>query len=211
MFGLILKDMYISRKYIKMCGIVILICTVLAIFVPAFYNYFNFITSFLVLIGSLVVVTTFAYDNLAKWDVFAATMPISRAKIIISKYIFTLIFVTITTTISIGIVVAVRLINRENIEFTAFLPPLVSLAMGLFVTSVIIPITVKFGVEKSRIILIMLMTVPLVIGGILQSLGASAPTENAIKTVIMLLPLIILALFVISIGVSIKLFQNKEL
>ena len=88
MIGLLLKDFYILKQYLKtmllMAAFFVLISTGLD-------NPAEFISGFIVLICVMMTITSFSYDALANWERYALSMPVTRKEIVGSKYLLSLI------------------------------------------------------------------------------------------------------------------------
>jgi len=100
---------------------------------------------------AMLPVTSFAYDQQARWEWFAQTLPVSRREIVAGKYVLSIVSVAAGTIIGIGLASVVSLLKGEpadprDIALTGgFI-----IAASLFFLSVMIPLIFKFGVEKSR-------------------------------------------------------------
>ena len=96
MTGLIIKDFLNLKSSLK---------TSLLILIPfSFMAYKSqdpiYLMSVFILIISMQSISAISYDNLAKWDIYALTMPISRGKMVISKYILSILLSIISLIIS---------------------------------------------------------------------------------------------------------------
>ena len=78
--GLILKDIYNIRRNVKMLVLMLVIFGV--IFIPQGGG--AALIPIYVLLCSMMVVTTISFDDLAKWDKYALTMPVSRNDMVLS-------------------------------------------------------------------------------------------------------------------------------
>lgn len=91
MSGLLLKDFYILKKYMTYAVIFL----VVSVFEPTLLPIMSII--FITLLG----MTSFSYDDMAKWDKYANVLPITRKQIIGEKYIFILICILAVTLVDI--------------------------------------------------------------------------------------------------------------
>ncbi|MDK2942114.1 MAG: type transport system permease protein, partial [Acetobacterium sp.] len=82
MKGLILKDLINLKSTFKMLGLMIALFAV--IYIPQGNG---FIFGMIILMFAMMVVTTISYDDLAKWDAYALTMPVTRKEMVLSKYL----------------------------------------------------------------------------------------------------------------------------
>jgi ABC-2 type transport system permease protein len=81
---------------------------------------------------------------------------------------------------------------------------------GLMLMSVIFPLLFKFGVEKGRIFMMIVIFIPVAALMMISKLGISMPDEEIIKSVIYLSPIIGAVIFLISIYVSLWIYKKKE-
>ena len=87
MSGLILKDLLVLRKQGKSYLLIIGIYMVLA-FVGVFD--YSILSTMMVVLTMMLPMATFSYDELARWDKFAAAMPVGRSGIVKAKYLMAL-------------------------------------------------------------------------------------------------------------------------
>ena len=87
MRGLILKDFYSIGRSGK-----VLLPMILFFFVMSFAaGSTSFATGYVMVLALLLPITSMSYDAASKWDTYAVSLPISRTKIVLSKYLFLLI------------------------------------------------------------------------------------------------------------------------
>ena len=97
MTGLILKDLLVLRKTLRTY-----ILFLLFYFVMALLNLFSiaFITAFVQIIVMILPMSSFAYDDLAKWDRYAMALPLGRRAVVRAKYAFVLLMVLVMHAVS---------------------------------------------------------------------------------------------------------------
>ncbi len=161
MKGLILKDLYNlagNVRYMLFAMIIIaigIIPTSDGVGFPIIYA----------IMLSIITISTFTFDDTSKWTGYALTMPVSRNELVKSKFIV-LAFFCIIGCIS-GIVTDIvggAVMKRfdsyaENIGVT-FLLALAALGISLILGSILIPLALKFGAEKARILMAAVVIVP---------------------------------------------------
>ncbi|MEG1783233.1 MAG: ABC-2 transporter permease, partial [Oscillospiraceae bacterium] len=115
MKGLILKDLYVLSKTFKVYGVLLL-----------FYGVFglttgqpNFMMGMVCVLLAMLPITSLAYDERAKWDKYALTMPINKNDIVLSKYALGLLLSLIGAVISLVASVVIGDMGAETL-FTAF-------------------------------------------------------------------------------------------
>ena len=89
MKGLIVKDFLILRGQARMFVGILLLYVVMGVFMKDF----SFFSAIILLVSAMLVVTTCAYDDSYKWNIYAGTLPIKKNQIVLSKYISSLLFV----------------------------------------------------------------------------------------------------------------------
>ena len=79
--------------------------------------------------------------------------------------------------------------------------------------SILFPLVYRFGVEKSRMLLMVIFLIPFLAIMGLSSMSTDLPavSEVAIKTALYVAPLLIFVLYVISYFISCRIFQKKDL
>ncbi len=148
MTALIIKDfLVIKKQYLKFF--------ILAIAFLVF-NTNDFTTTFLYIAGSLLPISAIAYDQQTNWDDYCMALPLSVKQIVLSKYILGIlatgimfVFVSVLTYFS-------NLIFAKSSSVFFTLTPFVGMILSLMVISFYLPFIIKFGVEKARVIIILL-------------------------------------------------------
>ncbi|MFZ2537376.1 MAG: ABC-2 transporter permease [Oscillospiraceae bacterium] len=221
MKGLILKDFLNMKSYMKILGLMILVQFV--IFIPQ--GDVSFISGFIILLCTMMVITTISYDDMAKWDRYALTMPITRKEMVLSKYVIMLIF-SISGAIlnSILTIIAGYFMKNVNIGETLISSGAV-LSAALLFGSVILPLLYKFGPEKARLLIILCALVPTAIvilgsqvvkkSGIpmpnfLKDLNTATPNTGILISLTFIIPAIAVVVVVISYLISLKIYNKKE-
>lgn len=148
MLGLIKKDILLVLNNYKSLLIALIMCIFFT-----FTNNINisFIIPFMVL---MIFISTFSYDDYNNFHAYAITLPNGRENVVKSKYVATIILMTLASIISILISIFINLYNNtfnmENIiiEFIG------SISVMIIMISLFYPFLFKYGSEKGRIGLI---------------------------------------------------------
>ncbi len=206
MKGLILKDFFALKKQGK---------TFLVLFI--FYLLFSYMTKNISMLGMMIVlicammpITTMSFDELCKWDKYALSMPVSRKTIVLSKYIFGILF-NFAGIIIVAPISAVMVIITQEMKVGDSL--LMILAMeGIAITflAFIMPILFKFGVEKGRMLMLLVIFLPTMMFFLLSKLGIELPSEQTLKLLTYLSPIVVIIFLLFSICISIKIYDKKE-
>jgi len=89
--GLLLKDLYVLMRQMK----IFLVMIVIFALVPG-----GSMTVFAVVYAGMMPYTALAYDERCKWDVLAGMMPYTKRQIVLSKYVLGYLFVLGTAVFS---------------------------------------------------------------------------------------------------------------
>ncbi len=210
MTGLLLKDILGLRRYLKQLGASLILFGLLSIG----FKSSSYLMGMLVLMSSATVLTSMTYDEMAKWDKYALSMPLSKRDLVCSKYLL-LIIITISTGLLSGVLAFFMDIYFKNSEpLQVFIIAGAICLAALFFYSLILPIAFKLGVEKSRIFLGVIFGIPAILVIALSNLGEKynvpIPTEDQIKPVLYALPFIVIGILYVSYRISIGIMQKKE-
>ena len=85
MFGLLYKDFYTAKKELAMTSCMILIFVVLNLVIGR-AEMLGPSIGVLVSVGSLIPTYSIHYDKTNNWNKFVCASPLSRAKVVLSKY-----------------------------------------------------------------------------------------------------------------------------
>ncbi|AZV58275.1 ABC-2 transporter permease [Clostridium sp. AWRP] len=215
MNGLILKDLYNLKNNGKSIIFVIVVFS----FVFFSQNNIGFLTGYTILLASMLVINTMSYDNIAKWDKYALTMPVTRKGVVFSKYMVSIISSLIGAAIAVGLCFA-QGIYRHNLDVIEILTVTgVVLAMGFLFISFMLPIVYKFGVEKSRIFIFIIFIIPFAVIIVGKSkfakLKLSPLAIQYMNVILQYLPIILLLIailvMVVSYSISVKVYSNKDM
>lgn len=215
MKGLLIKDILNMKNYMKQLVLVLIFFIAYGIFLKNG----TFVGTMITLMLSMQVITTMSYDEYAKWDKYALTMNINRKDIIISKYIFFTISIIIGIVVGITTSIAINQIAKldtgmNEIIVTSIVVPCVFAILF----SIIIPVVFKTGVEKGRIVMMLILFIPAILVGAIVKISEKANItmlslsnlEILMKFgVLGLVLLTILAVF-ISYKVSLSIYNKKE-
>ncbi|MDO5410042.1 MAG: ABC-2 transporter permease [Lachnospiraceae bacterium] len=212
MKGLLLKEYYMTLKY---CRLFLLIVAVF--FVVSFWaDDTVFLMAYpLVMIG-MIPVTLLAYDEKERWTLYSLTLPCTRSQMVSSKYLYGMLVELIAWLLATA-VQTVKLFQDPFFTIHEYLFLLAAMfLLGFIGPSLILPIIIRFGTEKGRIIYIFVFVVLGVT--VLNSEGFGPGTKLSAAIAFLLnhqwlyALLIIAALIIygISWGISILLYQSKE-
>ena len=126
----------------------------------------SFFAGLWVMLGATLPISSIAYDEKAKWEKYALTMPITRKELVTSKYVLSFLFIILGNLLSLPFIYLIdKKLDTENL-----LTALVLMAMGILFNSIMLPFTFRFGSENTRVIMILVVAIPFLIVYILQKL-----------------------------------------
>lgn len=209
MKGILLKDWYMIVSY---CKTYLLIAAVF--FGVSFFSGEEnlFFIVYPCLMCGMIPITIYSYDEKCNWCRYSGVLPYSATEIVSSKYLYGIFCPTI-----IGIVSAVMLIinlnMRGSFQSEVFISLMeVAIAFPLLFTSIMMPLTIKLGMEKARLVYYAFM---LILCGGTFALGSAtdAPaTETAINfpliTGIMLVSAIVV--YAVSWMLSVQIYKKQS-
>lgn len=216
MSGLILKDFINLKKNIKVFAFLIVIYGIMA-YASEDASFFS--TIFTVLFAVLTL-SLYSYDEMAKWDSFALTMPITRDNIVLGKYMMMILLTAIGVATGVLFAVVMYFTKAVDTPFPAIISCMIGASVAILFYSIIIPIITKIGVEKARIILVAIYIVPFFIF-IMANKAISAGTLSipksiddvigmAINYAYVIIPIALIVFIGISYTISINIYRKKE-
>lgn len=207
MKGILLKDLLVLKRQ----WIVVLACVLLYGFIAFMGSnngdggLFSFVIVFL---GAMLPVTAMAYDEQAGWNKFALTMPVSRMMLVLSKYVISLLLLLVTGLLN---VVVSMVQGRGTLNADSLFMSLCAVSIGLLFVSVLLPLLFKFGVERGRLMIILVALVPAVLVLGLSAMGVPMPNSDAdVLAILRIAPIIAVGAAVLSFLISTYIVQRKE-
>lgn len=211
MSGLITKDFIVLKNNSRFYLILLALYFVIGLF----SDLSSFMIGMMAVLGISFVLSTFSYDEAAKWDQYSLSLAVTRREMVRAKYLVALLLTGIATVIGFVLSLIAQLIhNTVNLQENLF--NLAGLFGGiLLVCSLMLPFIYRFGVEKGRAAMILCI---LGVGGLivlfcwladqtpLMAILGKSPLLTA------LLAVALLCFFVyLSYSISLKIYRNKEL
>lgn len=200
MSALLRKDCCILWKQLRIFLFVMLAIT---IFNGAFGNIF------IVIWAAMLPYTAMAYDERSKWDQLAAMMPYSVRDLVLSKYLLGWLCCGAVGLLSLLIQVVQAALGSP---FAAFDPAanLLGLCSSLCVLAVTLPCMFRFGVEKGRLMMFLMIFLVCGTAGALGSIVVDGDGPANIAPLLMaVLPIAALVLTAASVPLSMRLYQKR--
>lgn len=204
MKALLMKDCYVLWKQMR---IFILILLVFCLFNGSFGNLF------VVIWASMMPYTAMAYDERSKWNQLAAMMPYSTRDIVLSKYALGWLLMVCALVLCLVVQTLARIAGSG---FDAVDPSgyLLGLLAGILILNITLPLFFRFGVEKGRMWMFLLIILVCGATGALSSVTisvadgyASMAFQNSILAALVALDVVTTA---ISVPLSMRLCRAAQ-
>ncbi len=163
------------------------------------------------LVCVMLVLTTCAFDDRTKWNIYALSMPITRKDLIIQKYALGVSLMAIVFIISI----LMSFIFPSTFKYTSFgsmfLTLLSVMSICIILLGSILPFIFKLSSEKWIFIILLLIVVyGLIFAVLANQFGRYILVGETIQPFMYILPLVsIMALFA-SLAASMRIFEKKD-
>lgn len=214
MTGLIAKDFLVMRKSIRTYILFLLfyfVMTALGIF-PV-----SFVTSMVQLIIMMLPLSAFSYDELAKWDRYAFSLPLGRRAVAGARYLFALLLSLFAALFGLVSCLILSVFFHDPNLVENCLTVTVSLALGLLYCDILLPLTYKLGPERARPYLYLVIFLPIILLfgafklGLLNNLVFLLKLPDAVVIpFLLLLPLLPLAGMGVSFLIACRILEGKE-
>ncbi len=205
MIGLIKKDLLIIKSNLKQY---IVIC-LLVFFLSLNGNDFAYFLP--VFLSMSIYISTFSYDNLSNFDSYAISLPVKRKNIVKAKYLGSLLMFVLGCLFTLGYAFILSLFR--DINFIEILITVYGGFIGIIVLEAILyPLIFKFGIEKGRVFLFVIIAFIGAIFGIALEIGDLTIFSKILnnKIFIILINLFIIGLFLLSYYIARRIILKKD-
>lgn len=152
MTGLIVKDirqLAQKKKYFLMFGVIALIL--------AFSMDDTFIISYITMIGMILAISTISYDEFDNGLAFLMTLPVTRKQYALEKHLFGFCLIFISCIIGFALHFVSCLLKGTAFDIKTVIPTsIVFFVIFCVIMSILVPIELHFGIEKSRVVMLIL-------------------------------------------------------
>lgn len=219
MKGLLIKDVRLLTSQKNFFAVVI----VIALIVMMTTKNPSFAVGYVTFVFPMFTLSTISYDEFDNGYAFLFTLPITKKEYIFEKYIFGLLLggivwlcVTVITMIY-QMVTVPGFSAKDWLVSSAFL-----ISIMVLLLSVVIPVVLKFGGDKSRIVLMLIVGAFIAIAFVVNALFDSLQVDpgegfrqmvSFLDTGFMLggVFIVLIVILLISIRISMRIIQRKEL
>lgn len=204
MKALILKDLYQLNAY---CKSLLLMVGVFTLVIP-FADGNLFFCIYPVMMISMLPMTLLSYDERTKWNSYCAALPFRRSQIVTAKYLLCLLLTLPMALLVLGLS-AIRIAVSGSGQWSALAVLAVSLlVMSTLSSSLSMPFLFRFGVEKGRLLYIIIVCIACSSSFVVQDLTTSVVLPVPVLPVMVLL---CAGIFVLSWRLSIAMFERMEI
>ncbi len=209
MIGFIKKDLAMIKSNFKLLAVLIVVYAIMGLMDKMDIS---FILPFMCV---MIMISSFSYENYNKWDAYSISLPNGRKNSVKSKYITTILMTLIVSIITIILSFIISYVNTQTINYEKILVTMFGTIFGtLLVLTIMYPIIYKFGVEKARIGIFLLVFGIVIIGSLLANFVnlSSILKSLAFLEDYLIIILIIVAIIMVygSYKISEKIFNKKE-
>ena len=168
---------------------------------------------------SMMIVTTFSFDDNSKWTRYAMIMPVSKKELVGGKFIVLTIFCAVGSLFglvvgSIGGLISNKItLDLIGIGELLFLT-LISWVIALIFGSMSIPLVFRFGAERGRVLLLVYFLIPAgICFGVYQLLATLGVTltDQLVFILLCCSPLLALAWCYVMYQISYRIFAKQEI
>lgn len=216
MTGLILKDMINLKKNAKIFAALAVLYAVMG-FTSEDSSFFSSIFTMLV---AVLTLSAYSYDEMAKWDIYALTMPITREDMVRSKYSIMLLLTFLGSVIGILFTTLINAVIKPEHLFSGMNNCFIGAGIVIVFYSIVLPFITKLGVEKARLIFFAVYFIPagilLFVSKAMKNGDMSIPEEwitfamRVLRNGYIIFPLLLLLALTISYTISLGIYRKKE-
>ena len=199
------------KSVYKQIGYIWIIWIGIAIYNPSFLN---------ILLGMSVLLTVYqvmAYEDHNNINYLISYLPVKRKEYVLSRYLLGIVSILLASILLCIVYFVSTKINPSQVMSLDILLP-TSIISAILSMSVIIPLVLKFGINKGRLFMTMIgivvSTIPV---SIMSEISEDPKTLETIMNAINALGIPVITvvtsviILLISIAISINLYKNKEI
>ena len=146
MKGLLIKDFYINFLNKRAAILYIFLSFFMAFSIDGAY-----IVTYTTMLFGILAISTLSYDEHDNGFPFLMSLPIKRKTYIKEKYVYIFILMLVGSVFGLIVYYLASLVKGQFFDFNEILSSLFGSILGIGVMmSIMVPIQLKYGVEKSR-------------------------------------------------------------
>lgn len=217
MKSLVLKDLYNISHNVKSLLMVLVILAFC--FLPQEGGVYTMIAT-CGIIFSMMIITTFSFDDHSGWMKYAMTMPVTRSDVVSSKFFVLIVFCVAGVGLGLlaGIVGGLFLHKFHPASTADWMTALGTAGGGLllavFFGSISIPLLFRFGAEKARLFSIVSFFVPVMLLLLIYRIAAGMGfeiTDTFFRKALLFSPVFVLLWCLLMYRISCTILEKKDL
>lgn len=201
MKGLLYKDFCVLQRQSKLLLLIILVFALL----PG-----STMSSFAVYYAALLPITALAYDERAKWDELAATMPYTAFDLVFSKYLLCYIFLAAAAVAALAAQYVTAFFTKASFGGEAAASLAVVCCIALCFLAIDLPMMFRMGVEKGRLAFIVVTVGILVVSMSFSDSLKLLLTSDSSPAALAAVPAAAVILNALSVLLSVKIYRVKR-
>ena len=205
MIGLLKKDFYVADRTCRLLLVLALVFSVIP-------QMASFGSTYALMLAMMVPLNCIAYDEKSKWDRYAAMLPYKTAQLVGTKYLLAYLFMALAEVILILGTAARNAISPGStgwVEFwqlSAMLPIVTTI-----VTALALPALYRFGSEKGRLVMLVIMGVGIGIAlGLAGIFGEIGLPKLPTAVIVPLFVLLAAAVTYVSFRLSVSFYKKRQ-
>lgn len=216
MRGLIEKDIRLTLTRKQTLLIFLIMAVIMSMSMDG-----SFLLGYLTMLASIVALGTLSYDEFENGFAFLMTLPFSRKTYVREKYVFCFLMAAAAWCAGAIMYIVTGILRRTGIDPVSELPMLLSILPVMYVSvTLMIPLQLKYGQEKSRTVLFIIFGIIAVaifgtkslLDGREHPFSMLASSLGSMPSALVLLSLTVVSVFaaLISYMISVRIMENKE-
>jgi len=172
-----------------------------------------FFAGFSVIFMSMLPISGMGWDERSKWDHYALTMPYTRKDMVLSKYVFSILCAFAAILVYIIATIVKCYIEKQPFDFLDLINQAgLLLSAGLIFSIINYPILFKFGVEKGRLLFILMTVIIASVSSTLLAFVKADPVkiESFVQKVTVFMLPVSVVLLLVSAALSIRIYEKRE-
>lgn len=216
MKGLVLKDIINLNRNWKIYVATLGFLAVFAIIMkdPSYF------TTMVTLVFAMLIMTSYSYDEIARWDSYALTLPVTKSNIVQAKYLMMLLTTFMGFTIGSTAQIIYNIVYKAEDILAGMQFCTIGTALIILFYSITMPIITKLGMEKAKYIFMVVYAMIFLIGyfgfKIYKDDNSKLPKflikamKLFVEYIYIIIPVVVLAALWISYRISIRVYRKKE-
>lgn len=203
MMGLLMKDIIGLKGFAKM--LILLVALYLGIGIYA--GDLNTASATMIVLCAMLPMSSIALDDQNKWNAYVCCLPVRRSQAVGSKYLLVITMVVVGWAFMLVAAFVLQFFSPVN-WFELLLTCGMMGCAALLMNGLTMPLMFKFGVEKARIVI---MIVFMAAFFVFMQLDTAQEIMLRFGNVSLgLLALAVIAVYIASFFISARIFENKE-